>query len=161
LIQSSNEEDNLKSANYLMELQDLKGLEYYVEWMKKNMQLPKTIRQDKSPLLSLRVVEAVPYLIDLLKLTYHPDFQRTRFDHLEHHVLDALSAIALRSKENYANVRKAMENFIEAHTSKIENINFLNIFVEKLDQKYYLLKSENISINDAIEKLDIIVNDSM
>ena len=156
MLQTANEEEKLKSANYLIELQDLEGLKYYVDWVKRHKQSPETVHFDKSPLLGLRVLEAVPYLIDLLEVSYQPDFVNSGFEHLEYHILDTLTTIALQTDENYQSVRKDMEDFIKNNTGKIKNINFLNIFIEKLDQKYYLAKSEEININDVIAKLEIM-----
>ena len=153
MVQTANEEEKLKSANYLVELQDLEGLKYYVDWVKRHKKAPETTRLDKSPLLNLRTLEAVPYLIELLEISYQPSFKKDDWDHLELHVLDALIAIALESDENYQGVRNAMENFINKNKGKFENINFLNLFIEKLEQKYYLAKSEVRNIGDVIVKL--------
>jgi len=75
---------------------------------------------------------------------------------LEHHVLDALTAIALQESENYQGIRKAMEDFIEQNTGQLQNVNFLNLFIEKLDQKYYVSKSEGLSIGDVRAKLGTV-----
>lgn len=154
LLQTANEEDKLKSAQYLIELQDLEGLKYYVDWTKKYKQSPKTVRYDKSPLLSLRILESVPYLVDLLKVSYQPSFKKTAFDYFEHIILNALVSIALQSDKNYQSVRKTVEDFINESIGQIQNVNFLNIFIEKLDQKYYASKSEGLNIKDAIDKLN-------
>jgi hypothetical protein len=121
--------------------------------VKCHKQSPETLRYDKSPLLSLHFVEAVPYLINLLEVSYQPDFKKSGFDYLEHHILKALASIAVESDKNYHSVRKAVEDFINENVGKIQNVNFLNIFIERLDQKYYASKSEKLNINDVINKL--------
>jgi len=154
LLKTDVEEDKLKSAYYLIELQDLEGLKCYVDWVKEHMQAPKTEHHDKSPLLFLRMVDAVPYLLDLLEVSYKPNFIKSRFDFFENNILDALAAIALQSEDNYQSVRKSIEDFIKDKIDKIKNINFLYAFIEKLEQRYYISKSEKMDIKDVITKLE-------
>ena len=154
ILKTDVEEDKLKSAYYLIELQDLEGLKYYVDWAKEHMQAPKTEHHDKSPLLFLRMVDAVPYLLDLLEVSYKPNFIKSHFDFFENNILDALAAIALQSEDNYQSVRKSIEDFIKDKIDKIKNINFLYAFIEKLEQRYYTSKSEKMDIKDVITKLE-------
>ena len=78
----------------------------------------------------------------------------TSCDFLENNILDALAAIALQSEDNYQSVRKSIEDFIKDKIGKIEHINFLYAFIEKLEQRYYISKSEKMDIKDVITKLE-------
>lgn len=159
LLQTADDEGKLRSAWQLIELQEIEGLKYYVDWVKKHKKSPETAcYHDRSPLVRLQILEAVPYLIDLLEVCYQPDFKKTGFDYLEHYVLDALTAIALQESENYQGIRKAMEDFIEQNTGQLQNVNFLNLFIEKLDQKYYVSKTEGLSISDVRAKLGTVLS---
>jgi hypothetical protein len=158
ILSNSNEEEKIKAARLLIELQDLEGLEYFVEWTKKHKNfLEEDFRT--SSILSLRIIESLPFLIELLKINYQDDFVQDDFYRLDRIVLDTLMEIALKSEQNYIEVRKAIEDFIAEYFSTLKNVNFLNIFLEKLIQRYYINKSEKLDINDVIEKLkNIYIN---
>ncbi len=159
MFRTANDEDMLKAAYHLVQLQDLKGLKFLVNWIKKNKHAPEFWRHDKSPLLSLRTFKAIPYLIELLDISYRPDFKKNNFHNLGHYVLDAFNEIALVSDKNYKHVRKAITKYIDNNIGKIENVNFLNSFIESLEQKYFISKSESLTIADVKQRLKIIEKD--
>jgi hypothetical protein len=157
LLKTADDEEGLRSAQRLIELHDLEGLKYYVDWIRTNKKAPEKTHFEKSPLSFLCALEAVPYLIELLKISYQPDFTKSDYDYFEQDVLDALAATALQSDENYQSVRRATEDFISENIGVIQNINFLNIFIEKLDRKYYVSKSEGLNITDVVTKLKTVL----
>jgi hypothetical protein len=147
-----NATDKIKASEYLIQLQDLEGLKYYVKWVKRHKQLP-----DKaSPLPSLKVLESVPFLIKLLKISYHPDFIQDDFNRLDRIVLDSLTPVALESDKNYVEVKAAIAEFISTYSDTIENLNFLNAFFDNLEQKYYTNKSPKMDIDNTVKKLEKI-----
>ena len=123
-----------------------------VEWIKRHKQLPDR----SSPLPSLRIPESVPLLIKLLKVSYHPDFIQDDFHRLDRIVLESLSAIALESDDNYIKVKAAITDFINRYTDTIKNLNFLYIFLDNIEHKYYTNKSPKMDIDDVVKKLGII-----
>ncbi len=157
LLQTANEEGKLRSSQKLIELQDMEGLKYFVNWVRTNKKSPEQTHFEKSPLGSLCTLEAVPYLIELLKISYQPDFIKADYDYFGQVILDALAAIALQSDENYQSVRKATEDFVNENIGLIQHINFLNIFIEKLDLKFYTSKSKELNISDVVIKLKTVL----
>ena len=155
-LKKSNEEDKLNSSKYLIKLNDLEGLEYYVKWLEKKNSYTIESLIEKSPLIFLEDVKAIPLLINLLEKSYQSDFIQDDFHRLDSDVLDALSNIALKSDNNYINIKNAVENFISKNSKIYKNVNFLNLFLEKLEQKYYINKSEKIDIEEVIKKLEFI-----
>lgn len=145
-------QDKIKAAEYLIELQDLEGLKYYVGWVRRHKRLPER----PPPLPLLRILESVPLLIKLLKMSYQPGFTQDAFHTLDRIVLDTLTAIALESDLHYIKVKEAVEGFVRKYAPTIDNVNFLNVFLEKLEQKYYANKSPKIDIDDAVRKLEEI-----
>jgi predicted NACHT family NTPase len=158
ILVNGNEQEKLKSAEYLIELQNLGGLKYYVEWIKRQKQFPER-SFDKSSLSSLQIFESMPFLIELLKISYQDDFVQDDFHRLDSVVLDTLSAIALQSDEHYIEIKKAIEKFIKEYSSSIKNINFLHTFLEKLEHRYYVIRSEKLDISDVTKKLKAIYPD--
>lgn len=151
-LTNGNEQEKLKAAEYLIELQDIKGLKHYVTWVKRYRKLPETWLYE-SPLRSLRVLESMPFLIQLLEISYQDDFVQGDFQRLDSVVLDVLSRIALQSDQHYDKIKEVVERFIKRRSSVINDVNFLYIFLERLEQSYYMAKSEKPTINDVLEKL--------
>jgi predicted NACHT family NTPase len=153
ILASGNEQEQLKAAKYLIVLQDIEGLKHYVGWIKKHKQVPER-PFDKSPISALQVLEAVPFLIELLKISYQNDFVQDVFQRLDNIVLNTLTAIALQSDQHYIEVKQAIENFTNEYSSIIDGVNFLYSFLESLEQRHYVIRSEKLDINDVIEKLE-------
>jgi len=53
-------------------------------------------------------------------------------------------------------VKAAITKFISTYSDTIKNLNFLNIFLDNLERKYYTNKSPKMDINDAVKKLEAI-----
>jgi len=155
-LKKSNEEDKLNSSKYLIKLNDLEGLKHYVHWLEKKNSYVIEPSLEKSPLIYLENIKAISLLIKLLEKSYQLDFIQDDFYRLDSDVLDALSNIALKSENNYIKAKNAVENFISKNSNIYKNIHFLNLFLEKLEQKYYIAKSENTGIEEVIEKLEFI-----
>lgn len=153
LLVRGNEQEQLEAATHLIGLQNMEGLRHYVEWIKKHKRVPEG-RFEKSPISTLQVLEAVPFLIELLKLTYQKDFVKDDFPSLYNIIVNTLTTIAIQSDQNYVEVKKVIENFINENSSIIDGVTFLNVFLESLEQKYYVIKSVKLDINDVIEKIE-------
>jgi len=158
ILESSTIEDKIKASKYLVKLNDFEGLEYYVNWLetKKSYEIESLI--EKSPLIFLEDIKAIPLLIKLLEKSYDPEFIQDDFHRLDSDVLYALNNIALKSEENYIKVKNVVENFISKNSKIYKNVHFLNLFLEKLEQKYYITKSGKIDIEEAVKKLEFIIN---
>jgi len=155
-LKKPDEEDKLNSSKYLIKLNDLEGLKYYVKWLEKKDSYTIESLIEKSPLIFLEDVKAIPLLIKLLEKSYDPKFIQDDFYRLDSDVLDALSNIALKSENNYIKVKSAIENFICKNSNIYKNVHFLNLFLENLERKFYIAKSENIDIEEVIKKIEII-----
>jgi len=92
--------------------------------------------------------------MELLELSYAESFQQSDpFDGLDRLVLDCLTVIAFESDDNYLEVRKSVEAFIEKYSPVYQNVNWPNVFLDQLEQKYYINKSERFGIEEAVQKL--------
>ncbi len=156
LFQASEEPDQFKAAEYLIKLQDLDALAYYVDYIKNQRHFSRDM-YDTSPLPSLHTLDAASFLIELLEINYQEDFdQSDHFERLDRLVLDALTNIALISDNNYSEIRRFIEDFIEKFNKIYKNVNWLYSFLEQMEQKHYINKSEQISIVEVIEKLKTV-----
>ena len=156
LFEKADDEERIRTSEYLIRYQDLNALRFYVDWIKRQDKFSRQLF-DSSPLTSLKTSDAIPFLIELLKLNYQEDFEQpNRFERLDRLVLDSLTMIALESDESYLEVKKSVETFIESYSSIYQNVNWLNAFLDQLAQKYYINKSEQYEIEDVIRKLEKI-----
>ena len=151
IIDNGNEEDQLKAAGHLMELQNLKGIEFYVDWVKKHNKYP--YYDIGTPLRTLDHSKSIPYLLELLKISYRENLDQHRFHSLHRDVLEAFSNVALRSEDDFIEVKKCMGQFIEDNSTEIEDVVFLHSNLENLEFKFYMGKNENINLDIVIEKL--------
>ena len=90
---------------------------------------------------------------ELLKISFQKEFVESDFHRLDNIIMDTLTAIALQSDQHYSEVKLAIENFINEYSSIIDRVHFLNSFLERLEQRYYIFKSVKLDINDVIKKL--------
>jgi hypothetical protein len=154
ILESGPEQEKLKAAEFLIALKDLNGLEYYVEWVKQNKKISVNLLE-RSPIESIQIPEAIPQLIELLKISYDKDFKDS-FPSLYSIVVNTLAAIALQSDSNYIKVKEAIERFIKENSTEIEGVNFLNNYLENLERSYYLRKFEKLDIDEVVKRLDAI-----
>jgi len=151
LRDSREEKEQLKAAEHLMRLQDLEGMRYYAGWVKRNNKFEEDDLHG-SPLGYVRSVEALPLLLDLLKVSYE-EIGRGGFYRLDHVILGTLTEIALQSEANYRRVSVEVQKFIETFLGTLKNINRLYIFLDSLEQKYDINRSKEIDIQGAVKKL--------
>ena len=149
IIDNGNENDQLEAAGYLMELQNVKGLEFYVDWMKEH----NKYQYYGLSLKTLDNTASIPYLLELLKISYLENLDQDHFYSLHIDVLEAFSNVALHSEDNFIKVKKCIEKFIEDNSTEIKNVNFLYSNLENLEFKFYMGKNENINLDIVIEKL--------
>ena len=156
LFNDGHEEDRLKASEYLIKYQDLNALRFYVDWMKEHKEISRQ-SFESSPFRSLKIPEAITILMELLEVSYREGFQQSDpFERLDHLVLDSITAIAFESDENYLEVKKSVEGFIEKYSTIYLNVNWLNAFLDQLEQKYYINKSEQFGIGGVVQKLEEI-----
>ena len=89
-----------------------------------------------------------------LEFTYRENNKKSDpFERWDRLVLDSLNNIALFSDENYIQVRRTIQTFIKDYSDVYQHVNWLNAFLDQLEQKYYVNKSEKYEIENVIEKL--------
>ncbi|HEX5733352.1 MAG TPA: hypothetical protein VF131_11010 [Blastocatellia bacterium] len=156
ILESGDEQERLKAAVHLIELQDLEGLKFYADLVEREKKYIAS-SYDKSPLKPLRIIDSVPLLIKLLKISYQADFERAEFYTLDQAVLNSLETVALQSDEAYQRVRHTVLDFINTMSKEVERATFLHYFLDNLERSYYTRKSQNISLIEAISKVKTLI----
>ncbi len=155
---TGNENDKLKAFAYLMKCQNIKGLEFFIEWIKEKEKYPWFIGE--SPLRFLHDFIFVPDLLKLLKMSYQENISQDDFHSLHNDVLEALSRIAMNSIQNFSKIKKCIEEFITENSSSIKDIHFLYSYLERLELEFgetTINKNTNYVIA-KFRELDITVN---
>ena len=156
IIKDGNDDDKLMASQYLIEMQEIEGLKYFTFKVKADNEFKLRWIRDHNSLKGLVIKEAIPYLLEMLELTYHKDFKQMEYDRLELKIFDALSNIALQSEEQYLVVKAELEKFIEENEHISDKVRFINSFLDRVERVFYFNKSQNVTLEDAIEKLKLI-----
>jgi len=158
MLEDGGYNDKLMASQYLIEMQEIEGLKYFSNKIKADNEFKLTWFRDHNALKTLIIKEAIPYLLEMLELTYHKGFRQMEYDRLELKIFDSLSNIALQSDDNYHFVKSSLEKFIKEKEQISENIRFINSFLDRLERSFYINKSQDVTIEDALEKLKLLLN---
>ena len=157
LLENGDDNDKLMASQYLIEMQEIAGLKYFSGKIKTDNEFKLTWFRDRNALKSLVIKEAIPYLLEMLELTYHKDFRQLEYDRLELKIFDSLSNM-LQNEENYLYVKLELEKFIQEKDSISDKIRFINSFLDRLERTFYFNKSQNVTLMDALGKLKLLIN---
>ncbi len=154
LFNSSSESEKLKSSEFLIRFQDIEALQYYIDSLVEQNELAKG-PLDSSPLRYLEISQSIPYLLQLLKISYEKKFSPKEYGHtLNQIALDALESLALKSDSLFHDVQDNLYDFISKYSSIYCNINWLYYFLDQLERKFYVNKSAQMDIEAVISKLE-------
>lgn len=156
ILDIAEEEDCFAASDLLLKLQDMAGLEYLARWMKTNKRTPFNISD--YALGQFRQMEAIPTLLGLYELSYDAEFAQEKYYRLSSMVLDALAQIATTSESAYLEVKSLVQTFINNKYQEMPNVNYLHVFLDRLERRYYISKSETISISDVKNKVSTLFN---
>lgn len=148
------DEEKLKAAEFLVKMNGLEGLQYYSKWLIDNN--PSEYDFTKTNCLNkLTDKRAIPYLLELLKLSYEIKVGYERINSLKNNALDALTKIALENKVNFHEVIERLREFIDDH-KETKNVKFLLHTIERMEHHFYMNKAQSYSINQVKQKLKLI-----
>lgn len=151
LKESLEDDENFRIADLLLKIQDVDGLIYYSDWIKQNNRVPNTISE--YVLSQMRNSEAIPLLIELYELSCQEKFMKDKYNRLGLMCLDALSQIATLSEINYHLVKAAVFELISKKEGTLSNVNYLHLFLDKLERKYYSSISEQFTLPNAKQQV--------
>jgi hypothetical protein len=158
VMKGGDEEESLRAALYLMEVQDLEALRYYVEHIEQTRQYPAGLTE-KSPLRYFQSAEALPLLLRLLRISVDPStIVADQFSFLYNIVLDAMSRIALASHESFDKIRDALKEFIRENKTELPNVKILHFQISRLERTYYTNLAQKLSLNDVLAKLSALTD---
>lgn len=142
----------LRACRYLIELNNIGGLAHFTNSLLE-MNDPSGGDHYLHALHKLTIADAIPYLMDLLKMARQPSFKKDTFNHLESDVIAGLHNIAIQSEEQLTQVRDALHKFIEDNKDSIPHLNFLHFPMERMEQEFYMNQSKSYSVSDALKEM--------
>lgn len=156
ILAHGNDDERIRAAVYLMEVENVEGLRYYVEQVEKTKQYPSG-PTEKSPLRNFRSAEALPLVFRLLKLSYDPAILGDdQFGFLYNAALNALNRIAVVSRENFQSVKDGILVFMEQNKATVSNVNGLHFQLGRLEKSYYTSVAQRLTLADVLVKVSSI-----
>ncbi len=157
-IEADDDLVKLRLAEMLIRLQNLKGLRYYVWYLKTK----KTVPGDSSPsnaLYALKTLRAFFTITTLYELSFDKTIRQDTFNDLGTIAISALEAISL-ANDNFPHAKRLfrlysvifkIRNFIPVYVKLPTRImNDLKHYFEIFEQRYYVSKDVNISLGEAL-----------
>ena len=146
--------DQIIASKYLMNLNQIDGFAFIVKYVLEKRDPQIDYRNCFSSLSHIKVPEAIPLLLDLLKLAKHSDFQLDHFNNLESIILESLYNIGVYSEANFILIKEAFEKFTLDNKDNISDLNFLYFAVKRIEEQLYLKISQSYSIDEAITEFE-------
>lgn len=157
VLAHGNDDEKIRAAVYLMEVEDVAGLRYYVEQVEKTKQYLSG-PTEQSPLRNFRSAEVLPLVFRLLKLSYDPAILgNDQFGFLYNAALNALNQIAVVSRENFQSVKDGILVFIEQNKATISNVRGLHFQLSRLEKSYYTSVAQRLTLADVLVKVSSIL----
>jgi hypothetical protein len=148
-------DENIQAAENLIRIQNIDGLKYYTNWIKKTPANDLSSRS-VSCLNALTNINAVPLLINLLDISYSRNIIVERFDSLKSLVLNALYNVALISDNNFITVKSALEKFMTKNLTKYKHVNYLLHNIQRMENQFYMNKAQTYTIDNVKEIIKLI-----
>ncbi|PZX47556.1 NACHT domain-containing protein [Algoriphagus chordae] len=156
ILEKSNDNEVIgKAAEILVSLGNIKGLKAYVAWINHNVENNVDTSRVRC-LNSLRTIDTIPYLIELLELSYIREIKVDRFERFNSQVLGAFYNIALVSEDNFKLVKLSLQEFMSEKSSLHENVKYILHTIERIEEQFYMNSSQSYTIKQVKEKLKLI-----
>jgi hypothetical protein len=144
-----------KYIQFLVSLQDLEGLNMFVDWLQKLQNKDLDFYQ-AGCISSFRKIEALPSLIELIKISYKKGITVDGDDRFYSIVVDTITKIGTISEKNLMETKRQLLLFIKKNIVKMENLKFLHITIERMEEQFYANKSKVSDIAEVKRKLKLI-----
>lgn len=156
-------EDKLEISKFLIQLQNIKGLKFYISFVKNKKHVPD-YSSFENIFQKLNVLSALPFVLDFYALGYDKTIKQDRFINIKDISITAIHSISLY-RENFKIAKLIYRCYCSLLKLKAwfglikrpkEILNNLNFYFENIEQQYYVSKSINITLEEAINKYQSI-----
>lgn len=154
---SIDDKEKLKASEYLVTIQNIDGLRYYVNWVKRLKE--SSIDSHRLECLNkLNSKNTIPLLFDLLEISYQKEITTDGYGRFNSYITGALTNVALVSKENFKTVIHGIKKFISKNLKKYPDVKYLNITIERISDQFYMDKARSYTIEEVKEKVQYLFN---
>ena len=154
IIKQESELDEIKLfvSNQLILLNDMVGLEFSYRYIVEHPQPNMDYYHRFSNIIHLKVIEAIPILLELLLLSQKTPFKEDRFSFLESRILEGIFNIGIQSAENFKYVKAAIENLIKTNSRESENLDYLNSNIMRMEEQLIIQQSKGANITESLRE---------
>lgn len=159
-----NDDAKLKLAGYLIQLQNMKGVNFYLNYVKKHKVVPDD-SSPSNPLDRLSSTKFLKQIFNLYEMGFNEEIKQDVFNNLKDIAIGALMNIGLqndnfpKTKRLFAlyKVKFKVMTFLKLH--KLPEIIVLNLehYFENMEHQYYVNKSLHIDLKEALNKYSTII----
>lgn len=161
-LKHGEESNRINAAARLILLQNIQGLQYYLHQAKKENQVPihkyiSSLGYSENPVTQFKNADGLDELIQLLELDYHDDFNQSDYRRISQVVKSSLTTIALQSEKNLQLVTNKLIDFIDEKKEEYPNLKYLYNYVDDIEKKFYLNKSQELNLESAISYAEEVI----
>jgi hypothetical protein len=156
ILKKGEEEDRIKAAENLLMLQDLTGLQYYIEWIKRTEFNNRDEVSRIKCIARINDISMLHLVIDLLDIGYNKKVTVEPFEDIKSLAIQALTNIALVNEQNYSLVKAAIEAFMLKNEGKYEHVNYLVHNMQRIEEQFYMNAAKSYTIAQAKEKIKLL-----
>jgi hypothetical protein len=156
ILKDDPDDQKTKAAKLLVEMQETEGLDYLVSHVKNTKVAPQEYHEE-AVFKKIIKPEAITPLMDLLEVTYDPDFKDNSSYSVQNVVLDALTGIAI-SHDRHGEIRERILALIKKKQPENDDVRYLHKYLMRLERNVWLNKSLNITLEDAIQQVDTVLH---
>jgi hypothetical protein len=158
MLKSKNAGKALASSEILIREQDLQGLKFYAKHLKLSKRFVLR-RRDKSVLTELKNPRALGILINLLRfaLKNRGKIEEDEFATLESVILGALRNLAIENYHTFHKASKAIQKLILHEQKNLPSVEFLNAYLDNMENAFLANCSNGPSLKDAISKVEALL----
>ncbi len=142
-------ENQLQAAKFLIQLNQISGLEYVGEKVLKE-QNSENSSVALQHLNMIKSIKALPTLFKLLDYSVSDAFESIDFTRLYQNVINAFFSIGLSSLENLNVVTNELKKFVDNHPQ----CSYINALIDNMVFQYSLIKSKSITISEALQNVN-------
>ncbi|WP_426669362.1 NACHT domain-containing protein [Mucilaginibacter sp. McL0603] len=146
----------IMASQYLTEKDVDSGTLFYLNHLLSQQNPAYDFYREAIYIRTMRDSKYIPQLMELLKMANRPEFMANDFNRFDGTVIDALNNIGLQSEENLQKVQLALNKFIDDNIGIIDHANFYYPIIDRMEYQFYLIQSQNGSIDDAIKEVEKI-----
>jgi hypothetical protein len=152
LKKSRKREIRLRAAEYLIKMQNKAGMKYVTQLIKDN----PTFFVDDSLVTALRgikVKDALPYLNELLDVSYQHKVPTAYFNDFNSVLNDVYYNIAMESQRNFDAVTETLNKYVIEKSAVYEKAKYLLHLIDRLSNQFYLNRAKEVDIKYVKTKL--------